>query len=512
MDRNNLPKTGNEVTDARDGFTPENTQDVQEVQEITLEKAAGISAKEYICMKYTPEQREEIRAAIAAAQLVGGIDYKKIVSLPKIWSEIHKHPKLNPASRSFDINALLQISGIDDLEELRARIRALDEDARNTPPAAPFIESVEQRAAELEKDARCLDVKQVRENADFLSGLQSDSADSKEVARRKAMIREGANKAQNNIAVVENFIMQGRVLNTLTKISPNEWNTETDALTQTATVTRDGISLTFPLAFLHKAMRTSAYQTFDFFLKKYTETKNANVVIPLNEFMAARGLKDRKDTRKRLIEDMNLIYSWELTFSERAKNGRLISSDRGRIISRSGSYHGYFRLTFGPLFLELIEKGFYSPMRISENLFRYNANANPNSYYLMRKIFEHKRMNAGKPNEDVISVQTLLGVCPCIPIYEKVMETDRKIGKRIIEPFERDMDALANDLSWEYCDKGGTHTDKSESAGFKYSDFISSNILITWHNYPDSVRSSIVSGRKDAQKKARTKRPTKRGG
>ena len=57
-------------------------------------------------------------------------------------------------------------------------------------------------------------------------------------------------------------------------------------------------------------------------------------------------------------------------------------------------------------------------------------------------------MNIGKNNEDIISVKALLSDAPYIPSYEKVMKTGRQLNQRIIEPFERDMDALSETLCW----------------------------------------------------------------
>ena len=80
-------------------------------------------------------------------------------------------------------------------------------------------------------------------------------------------------------------------------------------------------------------------------------------------------------------------------------------------------------------------------MYFPQEALRGNIKKNPWKYWLARKISEHKRMNIGKPNEDTISVQTLIDACPNYPTYEKVMSEDRAIRRRIIEPFERDLDA-----------------------------------------------------------------------
>ena len=79
-------------------------------------------------------------------------------------------------------------------------------------------------------------------------------------------------------------------------------------------------------------------------------------------------------------------------------------------------------------------------------------------------------MNLGKLNENVISVKTLIDACPNFPTYEDVMGGAGQISKRIINPFERDMDSLSPGISWEY----------QRESPKNYSDFINSNIIIHW--------------------------------
>ena len=96
-------------------------------------------------------------------------------------------------------------------------------------------------------------------------------------------------------------------------------------------------------------------------------------------------------------------------------------------------------------------------------------------------------MNAGKKNEDIIAVKTLLAVAPNLPSYEEVMNTDRAISRRIIEPFERDMDALEDTLTWTYCHSNNTPLTDEELSSMSYDTFISLLIKIDWKQYPDQT-------------------------
>ena len=116
-------------------------------------------------------------------------------------------------------------------------------------------------------------------------------------------------------------------------------------------------------------------------------------------------------------------------------------------------------------------------------------------------------MNAGTPTENIISVQTLLNSTDELPRYEDIASTGR-IDQRIIRPFERDMDALSNTLSWEYCHSKGAPLTAEELLNMDYSLFRSLLIKITWVDYPAEVAIKAIERREVAKAKAA---PKKRG-
>jgi hypothetical protein len=133
---------------------------------------------------------------------------------------------------------------------------------------------------------------------------------------------------------------------------------------------------------------------------------------------------------------------------------------------------------------------------------KINPNKNPYSYSLLRKILEQKRMNIGKSNEDKLSIQTLIDACANYPKYEDVMSSNRGVGKRIIEPFVRDMEALEKVFSWEYINC----TDPKN-----YFEFVSATVRVHWIFYPDM---SKLKARKATRKKRKlsTKQRNTNGG
>ena len=96
-------------------------------------------------------------------------------------------------------------------------------------------------------------------------------------------------------------------------------------------------------------------------------------------------------------------------------------------------------------------------------------------------------MNIGKNNENIIAVQTLFDTSPNIPSYEQVMESDRELKRRIIEPFERDMDALEDTLTWTYCQSGGATITREQAKIMDYDMIKDLLVKVSWKNYPDQT-------------------------
>lgn len=283
-------------------------------------------------------------------------------------------------------------------------------------------------------------------------------------------------------------IRQGTATNALTKIKPStKRNTIIDTITGTATITQGNLSITIPDFTKLKGFRTSTYQLLDALTVALTETgaKNPVVALSLEEYMKKRGLKDKKETRKQVADDLETLFNAKISFKEKRKKGQEQDFHDIRIIDSKGIRKGIINVTFGTAFYKILLG--YPIMPYPAQLWELNSKRNPNSFYLLRKIAEHKNMNVGKKNEDIIAVKTLLAVAPYLPSYEEVMNTDRAISRRIIEPFERDMDALEDTLTWTYCHSNNTPLTDEELSSMSYDTFISLLIKIDWKQYPDQT-------------------------
>jgi hypothetical protein len=222
---------------------------------------------------------------------------------------------------------------------------------------------------------------------------------------------------------------------------------------------------------------------------------NTLIRLPLREYMNKRGLKDEKAARTQIKRDLNALerVRFECKGAGRYKGDWLNVTLAG---GRSGIIRGVIEFRFSEDYFNsfrISEDRKYLYMYLPEKLFQINTQNNPYSYPLGRRILEHRRMNIGKPNENTISVRTLVDDCPNFPTYEDIINTNGHITERMIDPFERDMTALEGIFTWEYAGDQPAN----------YDTFINSNVNIHWRNYPDT--SKLESG-----KKKRAQRTTKR--
>jgi len=229
---------------------------------------------------------------------------------------------------------------------------------------------------------------------------------------------------------------------------------------------------------LVKGLSPTASALLDCIICRYTESGGRDDVVrmPLDEYMEMRGLSDKQSATEQIKADMRALDRISLTFRDRNKKR---SSGFMTINLSGGSYgvkNGIIAYRLNPDFMQLLES--YPVIPIPLTMFRVNFHRNPHAYFLQRKIAEHKNLNYGKPNEDTISVKTLLRVCPQLPAYEQVRDSGRRYDQQIRRPFERDMDAITA-FRWNYCGKNG-----AELAPETYAEFEAANVHIEWLNYP----------------------------
>ena len=277
-------------------------------------------------------------------------------------------------------------------------------------------------------------------------------------------------------------IRQGSITNTLTKITGKE--AEIDAYTGDATFKRGNVNMSITRYEQLAGLRTTAMQLLDALTIGLTESgaRSPKVTMPLSVYMEQRGLKDRKEAKKQIVADMEILKNVSISGTER-KGGKIQSygfmnlADSGTV-----SPNGEITFTFGQTFFEnvLLQN---TVMPYPKQLLKVNSKKNPCSYYFGRKIDEHYNMNYGKPNATTIAVSTLLENAP-LPSYDEVMAGNKHLTERIIRPFERDLDALSDTLKWEYRTPQGNALTAEEKAALDYYSFVGLNVRFKLLNYP----------------------------
>ena len=237
---------------------------------------------------------------------------------------------------------------------------------------------------------------------------------------------------------------------------------------------------------LGTGLKTTTHRLADALMIKFTEmgSKEQVVTLSLDEYMRLCELKNSTEMRKQVNADLKTLKNMRVSFTK--SSNREQSMQDIKLCSNVKIKNNIIFFTFSDEFFIVMKT--MPVMPYPELLFRLNLKRNPNSYYFLKKISEHKKMNYFKKNADTLSVKTLLGCTPELPSYDEVVNSDRAVGRRIIEPFERDMNELSELLRWEYCHSNGTRLTDDELINFNYHIFYGLLIKIKWHAYPELHR------------------------
>lgn len=288
-------------------------------------------------------------------------------------------------------------------------------------------------------------------------------------------------------------ILQNNSTNALTKFTGK--NIEINPVTGEAEITRGNFILKIPHYKELSDLKTSTWQLLDALTLKLTanprKETEPTVKITLDEYMQRRGLKDRKAAKEQAVADMDILKSVSFTLEEIKGSGKKKATAQYQFVNLADSgrveKNGDIVFTYGSTFHRNLISAQIMPY--SPALLQVNNHRNPNSYYLGRKISELKNMNALHKNAgNIISVKILLENAPYIPSYEEVAAKNRNFTGRIIEPFERDLNALEDAFTWEYCHENGRPLTEEELANFSYEIFSTCNVKFTWREYPDQTR------------------------
>lgn len=277
-------------------------------------------------------------------------------------------------------------------------------------------------------------------------------------------------------------IRQGSLTNAIAKMNITRDNAVINPITDVATLSTENLSLSLTdFSKLTSGLKTTTNKLLDAIITVFTESgaNSPAVQFPLDRYMALCGLKDKKEARAQVKADLDALL--HLTVSYSSSNDWDSDYFDVMISAAAGIVRGVITFEMSNIFFNTVKR--YSYMAYPRQLWTLSPHHNPNSFYFLRKITEHKNMNRGKSNEDIISVRTLLASTPLLPKYEDIQKSGQ-VEQRIIRPFERDMNEIAETLEWSYYHDTGTALTPEEYSTMNYSLFSSLMLHIKWCTYP----------------------------
>ena len=192
------------------------------------------------------------------------------------------------------------------------------------------------------------------------------------------------------------MIRQGPATNQLSRVNVKKNEPlKVDDYSGRSTVKHDQITVSFSTSSLARDMRTSTQMLLDTLIGIATEKGVASPVIKLglDEYMALRGLRDRKEARAQVKKDLDVIFDAQISL-EGGKGKDAPFMDMRICEAKGIDEKGQITVSLAPTFFGMISQ--YPVMPYSKELLRINSKKNPFSYGFGRKILELKNMNAGK--------------------------------------------------------------------------------------------------------------------
>lgn len=319
-------------------------------------------------------------------------------------------------------------------------------------------------------------------------------------------IKEAVNEAVKRLKRGENpMILQGRFTNSLKSIGRKIRESKEIRHPTKGTIgsTISGGEVYFKTYETVGALPMAAQKVFDMLIEKVTHSvphglrditeqeaaKYTTHEITLKEYMSFTGLKDRKEASRQLAEGLSALFNAVVNASYTIVKGKASQEviSKGAILQWYEYKRGKGTATFTNKVMQGLI-GTSSLMPWNRNAYRINGKNNPNSYYFASKLMSHYHMNNKKPNAKRISVKTLLDGAPSLPDYQEISKSDRALTRRIIEPFERDMENLRQLEvidAWEYCNSKGVPLTESQVDIKDYETFCSLFVSFELKNFPE---------------------------
>lgn len=313
--------------------------------------------------------------------------------------------------------------------------------------------------------SKCLNKMPPDELKSLIEEVNKEKSSNKKKGRKKnSKIDKLLNDAQQKVLLGLQgpcvAMFNGTANNQLTNINTNSVSPTIDIITGNATIEKGTLKIFIDKYSELKGIRTSTLKLLDtctmYLTKQNTyrgniEKINTNIIIPLEQYMILCGIpltKSSKDkTRRKVKEDLETLFHLSLEWTE-SSGKRIKNFSKMRICDKISILRGNINFNFSKDMAKYLTDAYI--MQYPMELLKVDER-NSNLYPLGRKLLLHYSMNSNrkKGTSNIISVKSLLEVCPGIPTYEEVFKLNRSVDQRIKTPFEKALDSLKF-IKWEY--------------------------------------------------------------
>lgn len=335
---------------------------------------------------------------------------------------------------------------------------------------------------------------------DTLKDLEKEASECPsyiDLIKKAVTLERALNERDNTPKFIS--MLNGTATNRLTNISTLSNPPKLDAYTKTATIEQGTLKVFIDsYSELTGGLRTSTHKLLDACTLALTQqnnyrdkngTLNPCVTIPLERFMELCGIpltKPSKDkTRRKVKEDLETLYHISLEWTETSGN-KTRDFAKMRLCDKVALVRGNIVFSFSPDMARYLTNAYL--MQYPIELLKVDER-NPNAYPVGRKLLLHNSIdnNKRKGTANILSVKSILEVCPDIPTYEQVLATGRQLEQRIRTPFEIALNSHSSFIRWEYCNSKGVPLTEEQLQATDYSTFINLYIKFDVLGVPDQT-------------------------
>ena len=241
---------------------------------------------------------------------------------------------------------------------------------------------------------------------------------------------------------------------------------------------------------------------------------NPVIRLSIKKYMELCGLRDEKETRKQVNAALEALYDISLSYDDSKNKNKSRNYGDMRICDIKGIKNGVIYLHFTQAYTVMLTECPVMPYPIAI-LQASVGREHRNSYFIARKMAEHKNMNIGKRNENIISVRALLEAAPYLPTEKEVRSSDRHFDRRIITPFLEDLEKACNSLGigsegYELHYEGGAEIPDDELVNLNYETFINAYVRFDeMPDYPDQTKRLEAKAARERKEKETPKKKRK---